>query len=205
MWMMPATLAEKFWHPFKQQTVGPDLRAYGFSEAMKSIAHPEVFTSQVNSVVGGIPLLEDFFWTILTGFDITSVSTGGHVGADGDPSFVSGVVRLAHRRPFLGWVPTADCATGELTVDVPFHLHGETAEFHSGELSHLTLRSPFVEKLQSVRDVPPGTIELLQNMEALRMLVALRRANVKPALITERMLRSVSKKQDTWSNALGLH
>jgi hypothetical protein len=197
---MSVALAEQFWAPFKQEVRGPDLRRYRFNESIKRLVHPEVFTSQVNGMVGGVPLVEDFFWTILTGFDIEHVSTIGSDEATG----VTGTMHLVHRRPFMGWVPTADALTGDVTVDVPFYLHGERAGSHSMELSHLTLRSPLLESLQEVHGVPAVTIELLQNLEALRMLVALRRANVKPALITDRMLRSVSKKQDTWSNALGL-
>lgn len=196
---MPALLADKFWSPFKQDTGGADLRKYGFTSTLKSIVHPSVFTSQVNGIVGGVPLLEDFFWTILTGFDIV------HVGdAIEDGSYSKGVYRLAHRRPFLGWTPSSTTLEGEVTIDVPYCLHGEAGGFHGGELSHLTLRSPLVAELQKIREVPTSTLELLQNAEALKMLVALRRAGVKPPLITDRMLRSVSKKQDTWSNALGL-
>jgi hypothetical protein len=195
---MPALLANKFWGPFKQQVIGPDLRTYGFTSNLKGFVHQSTFTSQVNGIVGGVPLLEDFFWTLLTGFDVI------HVGeAVEDGSYSKGVYRLAHRRPFLGWTPTTNPLEGEVTIDVPYCLYGEGC-FHGGELSHLTLRSPLVAELQKIREVPAVTLELLQNAEALKMLVALRRAGVKPALITDRMLRSVSKKQDTWSNALGL-
>lgn len=196
---MPAVLADKFWSPFKQDVSGPDLRKYGFSNNLKGIVHPNVFTSQVNGVVGGAPLLEDFFWTLLTGFDVDHVGSATEEGL-----YSKGTIRLIHRRPFLGWTPSADQLTGEVTIDVPYCLHGESGGFHGGELSHLTLRVPLVDELLKLRDVPPGTLELLQNGEALKMLVALRRAGVKPALITDRMLRSVSKQQCTWSNALGL-
>lgn len=198
--LMTALTVETFWGPFTRGITGPDIDKYPFADAMKQVSRPNVFTSQVNGVVGGKSVVEDFFIAVLSGFDISSVDIKEFVS---ETASANGTYRLIHRRPFLGWVPQGDAVTADVSVDVPFYMHGE-GTFHGMQLSHLTFRSSLMEALRDSKHAPPVTLELVQDMEALRMLVALRRANVKPEKITENLLRSVSKKQETWCNALGL-
>lgn len=98
---------EKFWQPFMVGRSGADLRLYRFRDNLRSIrTEDEDFTCQVNGVVGGASILEDFFFVVLCGFDITDVSFAWKSSLY-DPCLpkYSGSYTLVHCRPFLGWKP----------------------------------------------------------------------------------------------------
>lgn len=204
LYRLSSAIVDKFWAPFRQNISGYDLfTKYEFADALKAIAHRDIFTCQVNGVAGGKERLEDFFLILLCPFDIakvTFVGDGVTSPAHQSESAALGAYQLIHRRPFLGWKP--DDAT-PLTVTVPFTMNGEVSHHH-GQLSHLTLRSPLTQTLRESHRVPSGVVDLLDNADAMKMLVTLRRARVKPEIISERALLSVSRKQDTWCSALGL-
>lgn len=183
--------------PFKSNVTGADISKYSFHEALRNIAHPEVFTSQVNGVVGGLPLVEDFFVVLLCGFDIVDIDVKT---LSIEPAEASGTLRIAHRRTFLGWRPPSE---GESIMDVPLYMRGEAFPCNGEKLSHLTMRCPFAEALRE-RRCPEGVSSCLTNPDALKMLVTLRRARVKPEIISERALLSASRKQERWCSALGM-
>lgn len=190
-------IVNTLWEPFRQGITGPDINQYPLKDAIKILARPKVFTCQINGAVGDASLLEDFFITVLCGFDIASVDVRK---VSDEPSSASGVFQIIHRRPFLGWKPEE---VSPASMEVPFYMRGE-GNFSGGQLNHLTLRAPLAETARSNRHVPPHVAALLDSPDAMRMLVTLRRARVKPDIITEKALLSASKKQESWASALGL-
>lgn len=206
-------LAQQFWAPFASGDVsGYDLTKYKFSEGLRSLVHEPVFTCQVNGYVGNMATLEDFFVVLLCGFDIQRVRIvdAQQCGSPMEAPYVaSGTFQAIHTRSLLGWKPAnhSDINVAPLTVEVPFHMRGEfCVDQHEPKLNHLTFKAPLIQMLREKHhaDVPANILDTLENADAVKMLVTLRRARVKPEIITDRALRSASKKQDTWSSALGL-
>eukprot|EP00796_Vickermania_ingenoplastis_P006135 gene6135-4415_t len=98
---------ERFWLPFMAGTTGEDLHKYRFRENLNTIRTPDNdFTCQVNGCVGGAALLEDFFFVLLSGFDIQNVTFAWRSSLY-DPCLTNycGSYTLVHARPFLGWKP----------------------------------------------------------------------------------------------------
>ena len=118
----------------------------------------------------------------------------------------SGFVRLVHQRPLLGWQPVTQLSAGgesrvaEPLFHVPFVVHGEGCT-QSGLLNHLSVRLSLAEAARSA-GCPESVLTCLNDAQVLQMVATLRRANVNPSVITERAVRSVSKREESWRNAL---
>ncbi|KAI5689493.1 hypothetical protein MNV84_07659 [Leishmania braziliensis] len=265
---------ERLWYPFTQGHRGADLNTYRFREHIASLCCPgNAFTCQVNGHLGGTRVLEDFFATVLSGFDIIHASVDGSRGDSlsnpADMCNYTGYYVLAHTRPFLGWMPSLtslrgathtsvlpevaicnsmECSFngaapettsrsafllkdvdeaedtnaavtigGELnaeagqanasstvcTLVVPFTMYVEGL-VDRNRLSHMVLRTPVMELLRTRLECPEAVQECLGSCEALKMFATLRRAGVKPELITAKTLLSVSKQNATWMSALGI-
>lgn len=106
-------------------------------------------------------------------------------------------------------------AVGYPLLHVPFTSHLEGT---SDGLTHFVLRTSVLERLASYEGKPTATgeghadvvecpevvAECLRNPEALKMLVALRRANVSPDLITTKTLLGASRQKEMWRSALSI-
>ncbi|CCW61384.1 unnamed protein product [Phytomonas sp. EM1] len=105
-------LVVKFWSPFNQGRKGFSLSVYNFKENLDNIVLPNHFTVQLNGVVGGRGLLEDFFTVLLCGFDIENVVVKAPCGVSPSGAFVAdhftlcGDYTISHVRSFLGWKPS---------------------------------------------------------------------------------------------------
>ncbi|KAL7702002.1 hypothetical protein NQL31_000297 [Lotmaria passim] len=242
---------ERLWHPFTAGRHGADLKAYRFQENLMELCTPgNTFTCQVNGLPGGKRVLEDFFATLITGFDIVHVNVesarGSSLAEPRDVRNYRGYYALEHTRPFLGWKPSptslrlpaghaspnavgvaydrgdgageaaehfyptgceAEAAAMRMPMSsslmVPFTTYVEGV-MGNGRLSHLVLRSPVLELLSSCVECPEEVRRCLLNKEALKMLATLRRAGVKPEMITAKTLLSASKQNEMWSQALGI-
>jgi hypothetical protein len=252
---------ERLWHPFMTGRHGADLKAYCFSENLAELCTAgNTFTCQVNGVPGGKKVLEDFFATLVTGFDVVQVNveraSGSSLAEPRDMRNYRGYYVLEHTRPFLGWTPTPTslrlpasftCGSamrsdeaaygdeaGEVaqhitctttvqpekvtvpvppprvtspqtgsTLVVPFSTYVEGV-VNSGRLSHLALRTPALELLSNCAECPAEVRQCLRDKEALKMFTTLRRAGVKPGIITARTLLSASKQNEAWTAALGI-
>ena len=140
-------------------------------------------------------------------------------------------LRLRHARTFLGWAParpllqsessgTAVPGTRDHICDYWFPVVVRAAL----ELDRMTTEvrqctqldvdtSAFVpmllkhgsEKLTpETSAAPEAVLKCCNSVDAMRMLVALRRANVKPNLISSAALLSATKKPERWASALGI-
>ncbi|KAG5492844.1 hypothetical protein JKF63_01424 [Porcisia hertigi] len=265
---------ERLWYPFTQGRRGADLDKYRFCENLAGICCPgNTFTCQVNGHIGGTRVLEDFFATLLSGFDIIHASVESpHEKTPPTPADLcnyTGYYVLAHTRTFLGWKPTptslraadphpmrletvahdrtepglsntpadatlhspsllnelkgagnraatkaldnelnatavhSNTASNVYTLVVPFTTHVEGLVGH-GCLSHLVLRTPVMEILRTRTECPEVVQKCLESSDALRMFAMLRRAGVRPELITANTLLSASKQNEAWSSALGI-
>ncbi|GET92943.1 hypothetical protein, conserved [Leishmania tarentolae] len=258
---------ERLWHPFTQGHRGADLSIYRFRENLADLCCPgNIFTCQVNGLVGGARVLEDFFSTLLSGFDIVHASVEGSRGKPlSNPADIynyTGYYVLAHTRPFLGWKPSPAslrCAAhppvlpettshssahygfngaapetasrsafllndsdgghaidarvtlggesnGSSTVStlaVPFTTYVEGLVDHS-RLSHMVLRTPVMGLLRSLPECPEAVQKCLESRDALKVFATLRRAGVRPELITAETLLSASKRDPAWMSALGI-
>jgi hypothetical protein len=166
---------------------------------------------------------------IATGFDITRVDV---TGAN------KGVLRLAHRRNFLGWRPASpapaefdvpftldlDLEPAAAPVDVSDGVSQKTGA--EGPTSGLVATSPAravqasaavlsrrvkrvhldidLQAALRAQGCPPEVLACVTNPEAVKMVVALRTARVKPDVISWRALVSATKPTDTWARALGV-
>nr|CCC93016.1 conserved hypothetical protein [Trypanosoma congolense IL3000] len=155
-------------------------------------------------------------------------------GGTTDPCQFSGTYVLAHTRPFLGWkprliersvdrcTPSPSCSSGataenrevclerppsakesfpSLVINVPFTAR---LEGNVGRISHLVFRSPVIDVITVHESCPETVRSCLQNPEALQALVTLRRANVRPSIITDKTLMGITAKKEAWSSALGI-
>ncbi|RNF09015.1 hypothetical protein TraAM80_02412 [Trypanosoma rangeli] len=77
-------------------------------------------------------------------------------------------------------------------------------EEHEGGLSHMTLRSPIFDVIMGDHNCPATLKHCLQNKEAIEAIVRLRRANVRPELITDKTLLAITTKKESWASALGI-
>lgn len=124
--------AERFWHPFIVGRTGADLSSYRFRENLDGLRTPDAdFTCQVNGMIGGATLLENFFYVLLCGFDIVDVSFGWKSSMH-DPCerYYKGSYVLSHSRPFLGWSPPVASGRG-CHVDEPASAGIGTAQAQS--------------------------------------------------------------------------
>ncbi|KPI86490.1 hypothetical protein ABL78_4430 [Leptomonas seymouri] len=100
---------ERLWHPFILGPHGADLKACRFRENLAEICTPgNTFTCQVNGLPGGRRVLEDFFATLIAGFDIVQVNVESAPFTSLQPRDTrnySGFYVLRHSRPFMGWMP----------------------------------------------------------------------------------------------------
>ncbi|TPP47908.1 hypothetical protein CGC20_14610 [Leishmania donovani] len=208
---------ERLWHPFTQGYRGADLNIYRFRENLAGLCCPgNIFTCQVNGLLGGTRVLEDFFATLLSGFDIVHASVEGSRGKPlSNPADIcnyTGYYVLAHTRPFLGWQPspTSLRSTGPTSAlpgttirsSVQYEFNGATPE--TARLSHVVLRTPVMELLRTRPECPEAVQKCLESREALKIFATLRRAGVKPELITATTLLSASKRDPAWMSALGI-
>ncbi|EKF31798.1 hypothetical protein MOQ_004361 [Trypanosoma cruzi marinkellei] len=86
-------------------------------------------------------------------------------------------------------------------LKVPFSARMEGSE--SG-ISHIILRSPVVDVIMGSHDCPATLQSCLKSDEALKAVVTLRRANVRPELITDKALIEITAKKESWASALGI-
>ena len=186
-------LAEAFWRPFTLGITGHDITKYPFRKSLSALTAEE-FTCQVNGVVGESKLLEDLFIILLTGFDIPKVSL--RASNEGKAGVFEGDIFVHHTRPFIGWKPT----NTEFCLPFALRLEGDETP---DRLSHLCLKVPLKQSLIT-SDCPTNVADCVENPDAMKMMVALRRIRVKPETISYAALMSASKKQDTWGSALGI-
>lgn len=187
-------LAEAFWRPFTMGILGHDITKYPFRKSLSALTAEE-FTCQVNGMVGDSVLLEDLFIVLLTGFDIPKVSIRSAPESE-KPGVFEGDIFVHHTRPFIGWKPT----NTEFCLPYTLRLEGDESP---DRLSHLCLKVPLKGALLG-SDCPENVANCVETPEAMKMLVALRRIRVKPETISYGALMSASKKQDSWSSALGI-
>lgn len=129
---------ERLWHPFTMQRHGADMKAYRFPEHLAELCTPgNTFTCQVNGAPGGKRVLEDFFATLIAGFDVVHVNVesarGSSLSDMRDMRNYRGYYVLEHTRPFLGWAPTptslrlpaAYARVPDTTADAGTHDDGE--------------------------------------------------------------------------------
>ena len=186
-------IVDRFWSPFKQTTTAGHLPG-DMQRVLEELTTPRNFSCLVNGVLGHSPtLIEDFFVVVLTGFDVEGVKVDK---LSEQRCMAEGRMTLQHQRTFLGWA-----ATGQ-QIEVPYHLSMEGC-VNGARASHITLRTGFVPALEQA-GCPSNVIDCMAKPEATKMLVALRRAKVRPELISVRALQSATKQQDKWRSALDL-
>ncbi|EKG03227.1 hypothetical protein TCSYLVIO_005736 [Trypanosoma cruzi] len=71
-------------------------------------------------------------------------------------------------------------------------------------ISHIILRSPVIDVIMGSHDCPATLQSCLKNEEAIKAVVTLRRANVRPELITDKTLLEITAKKESWASALGI-
>lgn len=193
-------LCEAFWSPFNQRIVGHDLAKYAVAAAWDTALVPDNgFSCLWNGRQGGRAVAEDFFHVLLAGFDVAAVTLEKENNAD-DARFV-GALKIRHARTFLGWRPSSDCV-----LAVPFTT-SLTAVTGAGGARLARVEFSCVPALPSAllrAGCPPSVAALVTDDAALAMFGALRRARVKPEIITANALMSASRKQPAWSSALGI-
>jgi hypothetical protein len=81
------------------------------------------------------------------------------------------------------------------------------------KFSHVHFECPLLETFQKTGSCPNEVLDCLdnnnintnsQNREAVKMVVALRKAGVRPEIISWRALKSATKKTSSWASALGV-
>ncbi|ORC92035.1 uncharacterized protein TM35_000042490 [Trypanosoma theileri] len=94
-----------------------------------------------------------------------------------------------------------DAPPPPLLLRVPF-----TARLEGSErgISHMILRSPALNLVAAHHSCPPAVRSCLQNSDAMQALVRLRRANVRPDIITDKTLMSIGARKEAWSSAMGI-
>ena len=187
---------ERLFSPFSQQITGPDISKYPLREAINNLSITSKFTVQVNGVVGDATVLEDFFLSLLTGFDLSNPRV---LEVDANGACASGVLLATHSRNFLGWRPQP---SGGLSFHIPFVAKPEGMR-HAAKYSHLTLRMPLQTPLRDA-GCPESIVDCVHHVDAVKMLVALRRANVRPEMISERALRCALGGTDAARDLLGV-
>ena len=177
-----AEAAERLWAPFNRGITGPALASYRFPEVVR-----EAVPILEGSKWCGKPLetyrdAEDFFIGLLCGFDIT------HLSED--------CIHVHHCRRFLGWAPT------EQRFDIPLSFTGEMAN------DNVSLRNiiftPRLAPSLTQNGCPAPVVACVESDAAWRMLCELRRAGVKPQMITHQALLSASVAAPKWAQALGV-
>ncbi|KAH9601338.1 hypothetical protein LSM04_000178 [Trypanosoma melophagium] len=88
-----------------------------------------------------------------------------------------------------------------LVLQVPFTARLEGSE---QRISHMILRSAALDLVAAHRSCPPAVRSCLKSVEAMQALVRLRRANVRPDIITDKTLLSIGTRKEAWSSALGI-
>ena len=138
---------------------------------------------------------------VLTGFDIEGVrlqcvdSVGVSESQQVERS--TGALSLVHKRAFISWAPTDNKFT------LPFSMEVTPQAAHRDRIGRIVF-SADLEKALLVGGCPETIAKITTREEAMNMLVTLRRAHVKPAVVTYNALLSASRKQETWSSALGI-
>jgi len=198
----PYLLSQKFWAPFSQGVTGHDVTKYKISAAIQEIVptREEGFSCTVNGVSGNLPLhIEDFFVALTTGFDLSPVAYTQSPQSTMCTEISCGELHLCHARSFLGWKPTHQ----HVVIQVPFELQLIKNEESDAMASRVVLSANVGPPLRSA-GCPEDVLCCLTSVDALRMLVALRRAKVKPEYISHRALMSATKKEESWCSALHL-
>jgi hypothetical protein len=183
--------------PFAQGKTGHDIESYGFAAAASPLfSNPHTVGVSVNGFEGlGVKFVEDFFVVVTSGFDIVAV-TEELPYVDDVEERLKGTFALRHVRPFLGWKSTG------MDLCAPFSL---CLKLCNGDVERMNLACDLAGSLRvSGAGCPHEVLKCLEQPAAMHMLVALRRAKVKPDFISHRALLSGTKKEETWCNALGL-
>ena len=183
--------------PFNQGKVGYDITAYDFGSAAAALVpDPMLVASSVNGFEGvGVKHVEDFFVVVTSGFDISGVAET----LTRDDEFEersTGLFTLHHTRSFIGWKAT------NLQLLLPFTLTLKLD--HDCRVSRISLQCDLAGAIRGDPGCPPEVLRCVESPSALHMLVALRRAKVKPNFISYRALLSGTKKEESWCSALGM-
>ena len=202
-----AALHRQLFAPFNRGTVGYDVARYEFAAALQAVTvppPPPATTAQAATARSffadngkdfavewqgecghATKVIEDYFIAVLAGFDIASIGDG--------------VMSLRHTRKFVGWAAT------DAAIEVPYQLAIEPARAADGGLRirRVTFAAPPSDALVAAGCDEP-VARCVDSPEAMRMLVALRRARVKPDVVSHRALLSASRKQESWASALGV-
>ncbi|RNF25914.1 uncharacterized protein Tco025E_01918 [Trypanosoma conorhini] len=86
-------------------------------------------------------------------------------------------------------------------LKVPFTSRIEGSECG---VSHMILRSAVLDVIMGDPNCPAALKPCLQNKEAMEALVRLRRASVRPEMITDKTLLGITDKKESWASALGI-
>jgi hypothetical protein len=155
-----------------------------------------------------LTLMEDYWIMVLTGFDVTKVDLAANQ------------LELTHARPFVSWARTDKTLTLPFTCDIDGLTTSSTSAIGAADAADTTTGAtnaddlgPLATSLHFKADLgaallkagcPPEIAAMTTNPEAMKMLVVLRRANVKSQVVTYNALKSASRKQETWCSALGI-
>lgn len=222
---------EHFWRPVNAHAasankdgtppVGDDVARYHMLEHMQSMMDGSIVPPP-RFMWAGLStdeprIVEDFLYFFTTGFDIKRVE----VADDDNCHFV-----VNHRRSFLGWKPAANqlqetaspsgsvegkSKAVEPSIIIPFNM--ELTAMPRPRNTFQTVRFTWdlgaaLRRAASaglVSKPPPEVQECLEDMEAIQMVIALRKAGVKSDVISWRALKSATKKQSKWASALGVY
>lgn len=86
-------------------------------------------------------------------------------------------------------------------LEVPFFMHVEGGGSQD-LLSHIVFSSPAFSRLSRMHGCPSTVQECLSHSKALKLITALRRAQVEPELITAEAVLKAAKSSDNWVDAL---
>jgi hypothetical protein len=202
-----AALHRRLFAPFNQGVVGYDVAKYDLATTLPAVTAPPPppatssakataasffedngtgFTCDWQGQCGhSTKIIEDYFIAVLAGFDITAMGDG--------------VMQLKHSRKFVGWAAT------DATIDVHYTIAIEPTTTSDGErvVRKVVFAAALSDALVGAGCEEP-VARCVDSPEAMRMLVALRRARVKPGVVSHRALLSASKKQESWASALGV-
>ena len=148
--------------------------------------------------INGTPLtLRHFTILLLSSFDPIEHTIYYEKALDDHRYYTSGQWKIQHASPFMGWVPAEN---NHRAITLPYGAYFST---DASKLRSLRMVSPYVRCLLE-SGMPPKLLPVLQNLESVRMLCALRGIGVRPEVITYNALLGAAHKPATWGQALGI-
>lgn len=187
------------------------MKPYGFKEHLERICLPpapaDVLEAAVSADLSSVPtdapyfacnwdqmiglspgVVEGYFLVLTAGFDVLEVEERTEAG---------GILHVKHARRFLGWAPT------DQLIDIPFTFEAFESPRDPTKIAKVFYQSDTVARLTEA-GCPQEVTSCLANIDSVNMFVGLRRALVRPDLITHRALNSANKKVEKWQSALGV-